>query len=72
MGAAGAADGGAALKITPVQPGGPTSGYALLAPAAPGTYTVSVSCDWNPHRSLRWLRGFGHATYALALRVAAG
>ncbi|HEV2238757.1 MAG TPA: hypothetical protein VGR57_19015 [Ktedonobacterales bacterium] len=65
-------DVGAALKITPSQPGALMSGYTLLAPATPGTYAVSVVCEWNPHRSLRWLRGFGNATYALALRVVAG
>jgi hypothetical protein len=71
-GAASPAGASVALKITPGQRGGLASGYVLLAPATPGTYAVSVACDWNPHRSLRWLRGFGHATYALALRVVAG
>jgi hypothetical protein len=45
--------------------------YLLLAPTTPGTYDVSIACEWNPHRALRWLRGFGNATYLLTLRVAA-
>ncbi len=62
---------GMPLKLLPLRPDALSTGFALVSPPAPGTYDVSVSCDWNPHRSLRWLRGFGHATYALTLRVAA-
>lgn len=69
--AGGAFAGGATLNLTPDHPDELNTAFTLRAPAAPGTYNVSVLCDWNPHRSLRWLRGFGHATYTLALRVAA-
>ena len=62
---------GAPLAISHERPDAVIGGYALLSPKASGTYDVSIFCEWNPHRSLRWLRGFGHATYALTLRVPA-
>jgi hypothetical protein len=69
--AGGAFASGAALNLAPDHPDELNTAYTLRAPAAPGTYSISIICDWNPHRSLRWLRGFGHATYTLALLVAA-
>jgi hypothetical protein len=60
------------LKVAPEQTNAMNSGFRLLSPAAAGTYAITIACDWNPHRSLRWLRGFGHASYPFTLKVAGG
>jgi hypothetical protein len=67
---AASATSGVPLTVAPDREGGLAPGYLLLAPTAPGTYDVSIVCGWNPHRALRWLRGFGNATYLLKLKVA--
>jgi hypothetical protein len=60
------------LKLAPDRSDAMNPGYRLLAPAPVGTYDVTITCEWNPHRSLRWLRGFGHASYLFTLKVSGG
>jgi hypothetical protein len=37
----------------------------------PGTYHVTIACQWVPLRTMRWLQGLGDSSYDIALRVVA-
>lgn len=45
--------------------------YQLGIALQPGTYRVTIACQWTPSSAMRWLRGLGDSTYDIALRVVA-
>lgn len=45
--------------------------YRLDVAVQPGTYRVTIACQWAPRSTMRWLRGLGDSTYDIALRVVA-
>jgi hypothetical protein len=36
---------------------------------APGTYVVSITCNWAPRSTMRWLQGQGSSAYLLAVVI---
>jgi hypothetical protein len=57
-----------ALASTPTRPLSAVT-YRLGIALQPGTYRVTIACQWTPNSAMRWLRGLGDSTYDIALHV---